>query len=232
MKDIQAAGTPVDIISQQDINEVKAKFVAVEKFRATVRGLLRPNADYGNIAGNTVLFKSGAEKIIWILGLRTEFEIINAVEDFENGFFAYTVKCRLKRGDEVITEGLGHANTKERNRIKKDPYTEANAVLKMAEKRALVDAAIHAGVLSDIFTQDIEDITPTQHRPSTGKVIADKRTISEKQMKRLYAIAGGNTEIIKQVLEAHGYEHTKDITRDDYEAIVEEVAEMAGKQEG
>jgi len=229
MKDIQVAGTPVDIISEQDLNEVKAKFVAVEKFRATVRGLLRPNADYGNIAGNTVLFKSGAEKIIWILGLRTEFEIINAVEDFENGFFAYTVKCKLYRGDTIITEGLGHANTKERNRIKKDPYTEANAVLKMAEKRALVDAAIHAGVLSDIFTQDIEDIAPTHVNSSSTK---GEKVISMAQAKRLYALAGGDAEIIKEVIQRYGYNHTKDITRKDYEAIAEEIAEQAGKKEG
>ncbi len=39
-----------------------------------------------------------------------------------------------------------------------DIYTLVNTLLKMAKKRALVDAALSAGRLSDVFTQDIEDI--------------------------------------------------------------------------
>lgn len=39
-----------------------------------------------------------------------------------------------------------------------DIYSQVNTLLKMAEKRSLVDAALHAGRLSDLFTQDIEDI--------------------------------------------------------------------------
>jgi len=36
-------------------------------------------------------------------------------------------------------------------------YTQVNTILKIAKKRALVDAALSAGRLSDIFTQDLED---------------------------------------------------------------------------
>lgn len=39
-----------------------------------------------------------------------------------------------------------------------DIYTQVNTILKMAKKRALVDAALSAGRLSDLFTQDMEDI--------------------------------------------------------------------------
>jgi len=39
-----------------------------------------------------------------------------------------------------------------------DIYSQVNTILKMAKKRALVDAALSAGRLSDIFTQDVEDI--------------------------------------------------------------------------
>lgn len=39
-----------------------------------------------------------------------------------------------------------------------DIYSLVNTILKMAEKRALVDAALHAGRLSNVFTQDIEDL--------------------------------------------------------------------------
>jgi hypothetical protein len=39
-----------------------------------------------------------------------------------------------------------------------DIYTQVNTLIKMAKKRALVDAALSAGRLSNVFTQDIEDI--------------------------------------------------------------------------
>ncbi len=41
-----------------------------------------------------------------------------------------------------------------------DIYSQVNTILKMAKKRALVDAALSAGRLSEVFTQDIEDIGP------------------------------------------------------------------------
>ena len=39
-----------------------------------------------------------------------------------------------------------------------DPADQVNTVLKMAKKRALVDAALSVGSLSDLFTQDIETV--------------------------------------------------------------------------
>lgn len=39
-----------------------------------------------------------------------------------------------------------------------DIYSQVNTILKMAKKRALVDAALSAGRLSQVFTQDIEDM--------------------------------------------------------------------------
>lgn len=40
-----------------------------------------------------------------------------------------------------------------------DIFSQVNTILKMSKKRALVDAALSAGRLSDIFTQDMEDIS-------------------------------------------------------------------------
>lgn len=42
----------------------------------------------------------------------------------------------------------------------KDIFTQVNTMLKMAKKRALVDVALSVGRLSDLFTQDLEDIMP------------------------------------------------------------------------
>jgi hypothetical protein len=43
-----------------------------------------------------------------------------------------------------------------------DIYSQVNTILKMAKKRALVDAALSAGRLSDVFTQDVEDMAKEQ----------------------------------------------------------------------
>ncbi len=47
-----------------------------------------------------------------------------------------------------------------------DIYSQVNTILKMAKKRALVDAALSAGRLSDIFTQDMEDLPDPERTPS------------------------------------------------------------------
>lgn len=48
-------------------------------------------------------------------------------------------------------------------RIENDAiYDQVNTILKMAKKRALVDAALSVGRLSELFTQDLEDIKDNQ----------------------------------------------------------------------
>ena len=42
--------------------------------------------------------------------------------------------------------------------VRNNPYDLANTILKMAKKRALVDAVLTSTAASDIFTQDIEDM--------------------------------------------------------------------------
>lgn len=225
-KSVKKIVSPLELISTTDIYAVQKKLASIQKFRALVKATLQKGYDYGIIAGKPVLLKPGAEKLIVLLGLRTTFNIVDKVEDWDKGFFAYTVKCTLLYGDQVITEGLGHANTRENNRVGKNPYSEANNVLKMAEKRALVDAALHAGTLSDVFTQDLEDLIERNHNNGSK----GEKPISVAQLKRLYAIAGkGNIGIIEEVAKEYGYDSLKDIKRKDYEAIVNEVSERTSE---
>jgi len=51
-----------------------------------------------------------------------------------------------------------------------DIYSQVNTILKMAKKRSLVDAALSAGRLSDLFTQDMEDM------PRAADIIVEKVT--------------------------------------------------------
>jgi protein tyrosine phosphatase len=126
----------------------------------------------------------------------------------------------------LITEGLGSCNTKERKYIKQDPYTMDNTVLKMAKKRAFVDATLLVGSLSDLFTQDIEDmdLNGVSVAESNVKVATDNgATITEGQAKRLFAISKGNAELVKKIISKYGYKNSKDITKVDYNNIVAEV---------
>lgn len=118
--------------------------------------------DYGKVphGSKPTLFKSGAEKIQVFLGLVARAEITNRIEDYNAGFFSYEAKVFLiDYNGAVRAEGVGICNTREGRYIKSSSYAVMNTVLKMAKKRALVDAVLNVAALSARFTQDIEDGT-------------------------------------------------------------------------
>jgi hypothetical protein len=141
-----------------------------------VREQLVDGEDYGIIPGTNkpTLFKSGAEKLNAIFGFAPQAEVTNRVEDWTRGFVSYEVKVSLlnKRTGVVEAEGLGICNSKERRYAKQDAAAVANTVLKMARKRALVDATLSATQASGHFTQDSEDSDDILARPSTQRTEA------------------------------------------------------------
>lgn len=73
------------------------------------------------------------------------------------GLYSYVVRCLLETGDgRNVGQGLGSCSTLETKYVDR-PRDCQNTVLKMAKKRAFVDAAITAFGLSNRFTQDIEE---------------------------------------------------------------------------
>jgi len=153
------------IIAASDTKALGSVLQRIGEFQSLMRTQLVEGQDYGRIPGcgdKPALLKPGAEKITVLLGLRTKFEVIRQVEDFDGGFFFYAVRCSLVTASgEVVSEGLGSCNTRESRFRRQDPYTAANVALKMARKRALVDAALTVGSLSNLFTQDIDDMGGT-----------------------------------------------------------------------
>lgn len=157
--EIQPA-TALSVIDSVNLTYIQGTMSKIHQFQVLVEKNLRQNHDFGVIPGTSkpTLLKPGAEKILMLMGLTSEYELIERVQDYENGFFAFTVKCVLLKGEQKITEGVGHCNTKEKKYIKQDPFTLANTCLKMAKKRAQIDATLTVASLSEIFTQDIEDM--------------------------------------------------------------------------
>lgn len=138
----------------------------IEMLQNFVKEMMVPEVDYGVIPGckKPSLYKSGAEKLCDIFGLSKHIEIINRLEDWDNKIFHYEVKAILinKRTGHVEAEGIGCCNNKEKKYSSQDAYNVINTVLKMAKKRALIDAVLSATRSSGIFTQDIEDFAATE----------------------------------------------------------------------
>ena len=221
------------LIDNVNIQQVAATMQKISQFQKVIQQTLHANHDYGIVPGSSkpTLLKPGAEKILMMMGLRSEFEIVDSTRDFENGFFQYQVRCKLYKGDILITEGLGACNTRERKYKNQDPYTLDNTVLKMAKKRALVDAVLLVASLSDIFTQDLEDDlegVPIEQSMAQAKQYTDQSgTISTAQAKRMFALAGGNEQLVREVMNKYGYEHSRDIRKIDYDKICAEIEEKA-----
>ncbi|RYX80456.1 hypothetical protein EON83_28570, partial [bacterium] len=138
-----------------------------------VRNHMIDGEDYGVIPGGGMkptLFKAGAEKLNAVFGLSPFVEVIAREENWDDGFVSYEVKVSLlnKRSDRIDAEGIGSCNSRERRYKNQDAANIANTVLKMAKKRALVDATLSATRASGMFTQDLEDMDLSEPAPRYG----------------------------------------------------------------
>ena len=140
------------------LNEAKEHLAMLQGF---VNEILLPNVDYGIIPNckKPYLYKSSAEKLCDIFGFSKHFEVTGKLEDWDKKIFHYEVKATLinKRSGFIEAEGLGCCNNKESKYSNKDGYSIINTILKMAKKRAFVDAVLSATRSSGIFTQDMKD---------------------------------------------------------------------------
>lgn len=84
--------------------------------------------------------------------------VIKGKEEYGGGWVCFSKKggCGAKFKDNdpsIVDQPRGQVENT-------DVATLANTILKMAKKRALVDGAIALARVSDIFTQDVEDLDP------------------------------------------------------------------------
>lgn len=125
-----------------------------------VRAALVEGVDFGCIPtrrglSKPSLWKPGAEKICGMLGVSVHFPTLHDYEqaalhgvDLQN----IIVRCEIKDASGgVVADGIGARS------IKQD-YGDINKALKMAEKSAHIDATLRMAGLSEVFTQDLEDM--------------------------------------------------------------------------
>jgi len=150
-----------------------------------------------------VLLKPGAEKIAGIFQLVATFEkdgdthsmLGVPADDHEHAVIA--LKCTLRRvgSDVVVAEGRAC------RRISED-YGDVNKSIKMAAKSSFIDACIRVAGVSDVFTLDLDDMTPEARAadaPAAPKAVepeeepaqlseAPPGSISEARVRRLHAL--------------------------------------------
>ena len=126
-----------------------------------VRDALVEGVDYGRIPtrrgpSKPSLWKPGAEKICGMLGVTVHFPTLH---DYEQAalhgvqLLHIIVRCELHdAGGRVVADGVGARSLKQDG-------GDINKALKMAEKSAHIDATLRMAGLSEVFTQDLEDMT-------------------------------------------------------------------------
>lgn len=203
--------------------------------------ILERDVDFGVIKGTKQpgLYKSGAEKIVSAYGLFVHFKVESKVEngltvtgDDEKAkpFFFYNVLCELVRvgnnGEEyVFSSGYGSANTSEKRNGWNSPYDSANSTLKMAQKRALVQAALSVSGLSSLFSQDIENESFMQNYDELNKALKTG-TITIQQGRKIFALGnklGMSRNAVMEKLKEWGYPDIKKITNDQLDDIFEKL---------
>lgn len=191
---------------------------------------LKRDVDFGVIPKTKIpsLYKAGAEKVCMAYGLMKRFTVESAIEQGgKEPFFFYRVRCDLYKLDNegtehLVSNGHGSGNSAEKRNGFNSPFDAANGSLKMAEKRALVAAAISLANISDIFSQDQENETFMAKAQELADTVSEDAPITTKQMRRIYALAadkGFSANEAKNKIIAAGYASTKDIKQKDYERV-------------
>ena len=207
------------------IDEANERIALLQKF---VQEMMKEGIDYGVIPGynKPSLLKPGAEKLCDVFGFSKHIEVINRVEDWDKKVFHYEIKAILisKATGTVEAEGIGSCNNRERRYKNLDPYSVINTIMKMAKKRALVDAVLSATRSSGIFTQDIEDfIFDVKESEGTNNAANAKQAVSgesyavnKKQLAEIFALVARKAipiDTVKTLLQdLYGVIESKDLT--------------------
>ncbi|MDA3788483.1 MAG: hypothetical protein PF503_08320 [Desulfobacula sp.] len=161
---------PLDMPSETFNNAITRRDQNRKTLLKWIQGNLRPDIDYGRIhlveqcrlakAGRPhmcsefshwstpMLFKSGAERIIGILGLSAHFPALKELElacIHRQEISEIILKCELRtQNGTVVAHGSGARH------IRQDNW-KLNTSIKMAAKSALIDAVIRVSSLSGVF---------------------------------------------------------------------------------
>jgi tellurite resistance protein len=171
----EVQGTAIAVqaeIKPLPLAEIAERMDAVKQF---VASQMVEGTDWGKVphVPKPFLWKPGAEKLLLLHGCTPSYEIIEKIEDHDKLYWSYTIKCNVIHvaTGTMIANAIGICDNKEAGKTRGDPHSQRNTCIKVAQKRAMVSAALHVGALSADFSVD-EDIVGgamdmhSQERPS------------------------------------------------------------------
>ena len=218
-------------VDRKQILELKREY---DMFRMLQKEVLEENVDYGWPGGRQPgqkpsLYKSGAEKLLRLFRLIPKFDILAEIE--REDFIMYKVKCILKtRTGIVVGEGFGACNSREKSGWDENPWKHQNSILKIAKKRAFVDATLTGLGASNVFTQDLEDIEEEERQvletpPQKEKKITDKtRNYIFHLIGELADLAETNKEeILEELKDEYEFERLHEIPQSLASKIIEDL---------
>lgn len=126
------------------------------------------------------------------------------------------------------------------NQVRQNPDDQANTVLKMAKKRAFIDAILTVTGASDIFTQDVEDMDiqqPTSEAPAPEEGKAkEPEKVTPASVKQIAWIEKNFDKVWKPIqltewLASHHYKELKDVGKTDASALIDFLMKAHDKKE-
>lgn len=220
---------PVDL--HAEIQRAKAQMQALETL---MKELLVPGVDFDRVPGTDKpsLHQPGAQQLCIVFHLVPKSEIIVREVDWDRQpvpLIHYVVKVSLfhRESGLLVAEGLGSCNSfenryrwrwegegEERQRVDNpDIPTLENTIVKMAEKRAYVNATLKATGASRLFTQDLEDMLP--------------EPASEKQLNLIRHLASQAGLAVQELIQrcsavaGRSIEKLEDLTRQEASAVID-----------
>ena len=193
--DVNEAGDIRPAVVGQDLMPFDEMSARLSRRREFIKTQLKEGIDYGKVPGvpKPFMWKSGAEKLLELHGYLPIFKIIDSesVIDGQVPYFEYTVSCDLLHAatrTEVHLGAMGCCSNRERQYFnsqsgqpKGDPWVQKNTVLKMAQKRAVVAAALAVTSLSCDFTQD-EEAVEVQSTPSPSRPVPQRQQPAQAEL--------------------------------------------------
>lgn len=170
------------------------------------------------------LWKPGAEKICGMLGVTVSYPTLRdyeqaALNDVE--IRNIIVRCELLDANgRVVADGVGARSLAQE-------YGDLNKALKMAEKSAHIDATLRMAGLSEVFTQDLEDMKPKAGDPPPDPVIgkqSQQHRRIEAHIKELRLNRDGVKTWCQRRWET---EHLDELTESQYLELLRQLPRMA-----
>lgn len=228
-------------IREENIHFIKKQY---DLFRELQKRVLEEGIDYGFPAGKKApnqkpsLYKSGAEKLTRLFNLRADFELVKEVE--RDDFIFYEFRCTLQTLSGItVGVGYGACNSREKSAWNSNPWMYQNTILKMAKKRAHVDAVLTGLGASNVFTQDIEDFqaeeeertnpesaqqnTPPQESTGPQETLSDKQLRKIAVMMRQLAQLSDSSfeEVENEVKSRFNVQHLNELTKQKASEVID-----------